>query len=64
MVDALKVYKEEAKTLPDKIMIYRDGVGGPTFETKLIKTEVNNVITAIRSAKNGYNPEIVYTLVN
>ena len=65
MRQALKNYQEYNKgALPDQIMIYRDGVGGPTMEEKLLKREVENVFNSILGYAQGYNPKVVYCLVN
>jgi predicted Zn-dependent protease with MMP-like domain len=40
-VKALGVYREKNNgRLPEQILIYRDGVGGPTMEPKIISMEV------------------------
>lgn len=50
--------------LPDKIVIYRDGVGGPSMEGKVMKVEIGGVREAINSYQAGYNPQILYVFVN
>lgn len=41
MVEALKNYQEFNKgALPDQIIVYRDGVGGPTMEAKVGAMEI------------------------
>jgi hypothetical protein len=65
MIEALKNYQEFNRgALPDQIMIYRDGVGGPTMEAKVKDFEVAEVCSAILGYASGYNPKIVYCLVN
>jgi len=44
--------------------MYRDGVGGPTMETKLIDMEIIQVVQSICGYAQGYQPKIVYCLVN
>ena len=45
---ALQTYQEENKgNLPDEIYFYRDGVGGPTMESKLKDREVQQVMNSI-----------------
>jgi len=45
-------------------MIYRDGVGGPTMEIKVINNEIAYIINVIQSYSSGYQPKILYVLVN
>lgn len=45
-------------------MIYRDGVGGPSMEHKLLEMEIEFIITNINGFAQGYMPKIVYCLVN
>lgn len=40
MVEALDVYKKANKSLPEFVFIYRDGLGGPTMQTKVQEKEV------------------------
>ena len=45
---ALKKYESKNQgALPDQIIIYRDGIGGPTLMEKCFNTEVEMVISAI-----------------
>ena len=45
IVNALKKYGSKNKgALPDQIIVYRDGTGGPTFREKILATEVTQVI--------------------
>jgi hypothetical protein len=44
--------------------MYRDGCGGPTMETKIMEREVEYVSNAISNYTQGYNPKILYVLVN
>jgi Piwi domain len=65
IVNALKKYGGKNKgSLPDQIIVYRDGTGGPTFREKLLKTEIPQVIAAIQGYSNNYNPQILYILVD
>ena len=39
--EALQKYqKKNKKALPEQIIIYRDGIGGPILEEKCLKTEL------------------------
>ena len=40
---SLEVYNKKNKCLPSQIAIYRDGVGGPSYQEKVIKYEVKAV---------------------
>ena len=65
IVNALKKYGSKNKgALPDQIIVYRDGTGGPTFREKILATEVTQVISAIHGYSNNYNPQILYILVD
>lgn len=35
MVEALDAYKKANNNLPDYVFVYRDGLGGPTMQTKV-----------------------------
>mmetsp|Transcript_29509 Transcript_29509/g.28667 ORF Transcript_29509/g.28667 Transcript_29509/m.28667 type:complete len:131 (+) Transcript_29509:1819-2211(+) len=62
---ALQTYQEENKgNLPDEIYFYRDGVGGPTMETKIREKEVNLVMSSIYQYQQGYKPGVLYCLVD
>ena len=45
ILNALKKYQTKNKgALPDQIIVYRDGIGGPTFREICSATEVPQVI--------------------
>lgn len=46
---ALQKYSQINKKLPTTIAIYRDGVGGPSYEDKVIRNEEPAVSETIRS---------------
>ena len=50
--------------LPDQIAIYRDGVGGPSLVQKVIKYEIKHVIEELKTYSQGFNPKVIYCLVN
>jgi len=66
MEAALKVYSENEKhaSLPEQIIVYRDGIGGPHMREKVTQKEVNEISTAIKGFSKNYNPEIIYILVD
>jgi hypothetical protein len=46
--------------------MFRDGVGGPTFQEYVIKNEGPNgaLQNAIKSFDQNYSPKILYVLLN
>jgi aubergine-like protein len=62
---SLKLFQDKNNgKLPDQIVMYRDGCGGPTMETKIMKHEVEYVTKVISDYTQDYNPKILYVLVN
>ena len=62
---SLKHYQNGNKgNLPDQIVIYRDGLGGPSMEPKILANEVQYVLSAIQQFASGYNPRVLYVFVN
>lgn len=57
-------YSNKTKRLPSQIAIYRDGVGGPSYQEKVIRFEEPAVTDAIKSIQANYNPKILYCLVD
>ena len=53
-------------TLPKLIVIYRDGVGGPTFEPFVVQNEGPNsaLHQAIKGFAPDFNPKIILCLIN
>ena len=50
VLEALKKHESKNKgLLPEQIVIYRDGIGGPTFQEKALRIEVPAVTNAIGS---------------
>jgi len=51
---------------PQQIVVYRDGVGGPTFEKFVTENEGANgaLQSAIKQFAPNYNPKILYVLLN
>lgn len=44
MKEGIEHYKKENKGMtPDLVMVFRDGVGGPTMENKLIEHELEPI---------------------
>jgi argonaute-like protein implicated in RNA metabolism and viral defense len=61
---ALANYERNNKKLPEKIVVYRDGVGGPSMQQKVLSKELGKMSDAIKAHKPGYNPKILYVFVN
>lgn len=49
ILSALNKYLKINKTLPKQIAIYRDGVGGPSYQEKVIRYESAKIEAAVRS---------------
>nr|AEX87970.1 Otiwi8 [Sterkiella histriomuscorum] len=63
--EALQNYQAKNKgPLPDQIVIYRDGIGGPTLQEKLKNYEIQRVLEVIQSFQQGYNPMVIYCFVD
>ena len=46
------------------ILLYRDGVGGPSKVPKVLDQEVGEMIKTIHAHDKDYTPKILYTLVD
>jgi hypothetical protein len=53
---SLEAYVKKNKGLPNIIAIYRDGVGGPSYQEKVIRHEIEDVMLLIKNYSNNYNP--------
>ena len=53
---SLEMYQKKNKSLPNIIAIYRDGVGGPSYQEKVIRYEIEDVIKLIQGYSNNYKP--------
>lgn len=61
---SLEFYSKKNKTLPRQIAVYRDGVGGPSYHSKVITNEVEDITHLLSNYSPNYNPQILYTLVD
>lgn len=62
--DALTYYKKANGALPQQVVIYRDGMGGPSL-TKLVQvSEVKTITELLENTAPGYKPKILYCLVD
>jgi hypothetical protein len=64
MAKALKNYETHNKKLPSRIVVYRDGVGGPAMQKRVLEVELGKMTEAIQSYKAGFAPKILYVFVN
>ena len=57
VIVALKNYLEHNKgSLPERIVVYRDGVGGPTLAEKCVRLEIQEVISVLETFDANYHP--------
>lgn len=61
---ALKNFEVHNKKLPGRIVVYRDGVGGPSMQEKVLKVELGKMTEALNNYRKGYLPKILYIFVN
>lgn len=53
-IKALKLYETTNKKLPGRIVVYRDGVGGPAMQKRVLEVELGKMTEAIQAFKAGY----------
>jgi hypothetical protein len=65
ILEALDFYQKENKgILPEQVIIYRDGIGGPTLQEKCYRYEIPEVRRVIETFQQGYTPAIIYCFVD
>ena len=52
------------KVLPSQIAIYRDGVGGPSYQKYVVEYEIPGVEALLKGYSQGYAPRLLYCLVD
>jgi hypothetical protein len=57
-------YNKNTKRLPEKIIIYRDGMGGPEMTAKVQDHEVKVITDYLENTSSGYKPKILYCLID
>ena len=62
--DAMKTYHQTNSALPEQIIIYRDGMGGPSMTTRVKEREVAEIQNLLENTTQGYKPKIIYCLVD
>jgi hypothetical protein len=62
--DAMAVYRKNTQSLPEQIIIYRDGMGGPSMTAKVQELEVKVITDLLENTDPGFKPKIIYCLVD
>jgi aubergine-like protein len=62
--DAITMYRANNGALPQQIVIYRDGMGGPTLTKCVQEYEVKAITELLENTTPGYKPKIMYCLVD
>lgn len=62
--DAMTQYRKNTGALPEQIVMYRDGMGGPTLTQKVSEYEVKLITDLLENTTQGYKPKILYCLVD
>jgi hypothetical protein len=62
--DAVDRYFKSMKALPKQVVIYRDGMGGPSLTALVEKLEVGVITNMLENTAPGYHPKIIYCLVD
>ncbi|XP_015435160.1 PREDICTED: piwi-like protein 1 [Dufourea novaeangliae] len=62
MISALKAYYKHNKRYPDRIIVYRDGVGDGQIET-VAKYEVKQLLATFKNIEPSYQPTLTIIIV-
>jgi hypothetical protein len=62
--EAMGEFQKNTKTLPEQVIVYRDGMGGPSMTAKVQEHEVRVISDLLENSAPGYKPKIVYCLVD
>jgi len=62
--EAMGVYNKNTQSLPEQVIIYRDGMGGPSMTSKVQQLEVKVITDLLENTAPGYKPKILYCLVD
>jgi hypothetical protein len=57
------VYNRNTQSLPEQVIIYRDGLGGPSMTSKVQELEVKVITNLLENTAPGYKPKILYCLI-
>ena len=63
-VEAVGVYKKNTGNLPEQIVVYRDGMGGPSMTALVQELEVRLITETLENKVAGYKPKIIFCLVD
>ncbi|XP_078032612.1 argonaute 3 [Augochlora pura] len=63
MISALKAYYKHNKCYPDRIIVYRDGVGDGQIDT-VAKYEVKQLLATFKNIEPGYQPTLTVIVVH
>ena len=64
MIEAVGNYRKETGNLPEQIVIYRDGMGGPSLTTLVKDLEIKLISDTLETKQKGYTPKIIYCLID
>jgi len=62
--EAMGEFQKNTKSLPEQVIVYRDGMGGPSMTAKVQEHEVRVISDLLENSAPGYKPKIVYCLVD
>lgn len=62
IIELLKIYEEKMKTLPDRVVIYRDGVSEGQFQT-MFNEEVRVIKETLVGYHGDYRPKLTFIVV-
>ncbi len=62
--EAMAYYENNNKTLPEQIIIYRDGMGSSSMTQKVQDIEVKVITELLENTTPGYKPKIIYCLID
>ena len=64
MNEAIHNWHKNTGQLPEQIVIYRDGMGGPSLTKMVQEREVETIRNYLENTTPGYKPKILYCLVD
>jgi len=65
MKESFNVYTQRNNgQQPGLIVMYRNGIGGPTLQEKCLKQEIGQIQQAVRNFAPNYSPQILYVFIN
>ena len=65
MKESFNVYTQRNNgQRPGLIVVYRNGIGGPTFQEKCLNREIGQIQQAVKNFAPNYSPQILYVFIN